>query len=112
MVFRAEFYIAERDIYGVGFSDNVVLYKQYYVRAILRAGRLELWRYAGEQFADGGDPAEVPDTERMAFADGGWLFDVKGTGFEGRYRIELDWIPETGEPQPLGPDLGAGASGS
>lgn len=112
MVFRADFYIAERDIYGVGFSDNVVLYKQYYVRAILRAGRLELWRYAGEQFADGGDPAEVPDTERMAFSEGGWLFDVKGTGFEGRYRIELDWIPESGEPQPLGPDLGAGASGS
>ena len=33
----------------------------------------------------------------------GWQFDVKGTGFEGALRIELDWVPADGEPEPLTP---------
>ena len=30
----ARFYLGERDLFGVGFSDNVVFRKQYYARAI------------------------------------------------------------------------------
>lgn len=31
MVIRLDFYVGERDLFGVGFSDNVVFRKQYYV---------------------------------------------------------------------------------
>ena len=28
----------------------------------------------------------------------GWEFDVRGTGFEGTFRIEIDLVPQEGEP--------------
>lgn len=37
MVLRVDFYVRERDLFGVGFSDNIVFRKQYYVRALLDA---------------------------------------------------------------------------
>jgi hypothetical protein len=37
----------------------------------------------------------------MRIANGGWEFDVSGTGFEGTFRIELDAVPEVGSPQPI-----------
>ncbi|MBD2180078.1 hypothetical protein H6S82_09660 [Planktothrix sp. FACHB-1355] len=39
------------------------------------------------------------DTEKMRYIDGGWEFDVSGTDFEGTFRIEIDEVPEVGEPQ-------------
>jgi hypothetical protein len=38
LVLRTDFYVGERDLFGIGFSDNVVFYKQYYVRAIFKKG--------------------------------------------------------------------------
>ena len=42
LVFRLDFYVGERDLFGIGFSDNVVFRKQYYLRtvAIRAAGAL------------------------------------------------------------------------
>jgi hypothetical protein len=37
----------------------------------------------------------------MTEVDGGWEFDVQGTGFEGRFRIEIDQVPEVGKPKPF-----------
>ena len=34
VVLRFDFYLGERDLFGIGFSDNVVLRKQYYARAV------------------------------------------------------------------------------
>ena len=31
---RLDFYVGERDLLGIGFSDNVVFRKQYYARAV------------------------------------------------------------------------------
>ncbi len=108
MVFRADFYVGERDLFGLGFSDNVVFYKQYYVRAIFKEG-LELFLYTGEEFAD--EASDVSDRpllkyHRTGAEGGGWRFDVGGTGFEGAFQIELDWVPDDGAPVPLRPGPG------
>ena len=42
MVLRMDCYVGERDSHGLGFSDNVIFRKQYYVRAIL-SGPLTLY---------------------------------------------------------------------
>ena len=57
IVMRLDFFLGERDLFGVGFSDNVVFRKQYYARAIfgniknLRTLR-ELVLHTGEDFTD------------------------------------------------------------
>lgn len=91
MVMRLDFYVGERDLYGVGFSDNVVFYKQYYIRAILQPS-LQLHLYTGEEFANKADPFE--DSTPMQKVGSGWEFEVSGTGFVGRYRLELEKIRE------------------
>jgi PGAP1-like protein len=100
LVLRADFYVGERDLFGIGFSDNVVFYKQYYIRAIFKDG-LELFRYTGEEFAD--EKTDESVKPPMPYQNGGWHFEVEGTGFEGTLQIELDWVPEDGPPVALDP---------
>jgi hypothetical protein len=100
LVLRADFYVGERDLFGIGFSDNVVFYKQYYIRAIFKDG-LELFLYTGEAFAD--EKTDESVKPPLPYVDGGWRFKVEGTGFEGTLQIELDWVPEDGRPSALDP---------
>src|SRR5690606_31359436 len=79
LVLRVDFYVGERDLFGIGFSDNVVFYKQYYVRAIFRNG-LELFLYTGEEFA--GEETDESVQPPMPHVGSGWQFQVAGTGFE------------------------------
>ncbi len=98
MVMRLEFYVGERDLLGIGFSDNVIFYKQYYVRALLPPN-LGLYLHTSEEFAKPG--FEPSPQNEMRQTPEGWEFDVTGTGFEGTFRIEIDYVPEEGEPVPL-----------
>lgn len=98
LVFRLDFYVGERDLLGFGFSDNVVFRKQYYLRAVLPTddpeGEVKLYCHDNERFTDSVSP--------LTRADGGWSFGIKGTGFEGTFAVELDSVPDTGQPRPLG----------
>ncbi len=98
MVMRLDFYVGERDLLGIGFSDNAIFRKQYYIRALLRPIVI-LYLHTGEQFAQLGFKPSGDDEMRQTFD--GWEFDVEGTGFEGTFRIELDHVPEEGEPRSL-----------
>jgi PGAP1-like protein len=98
MVLRLDFYVGERDTYGVGFSDNVIFRKQYYLRAIL-SGPLVLYRHTDEQFM-GRDYRPLKEDEMEEHASG-WIFKVGGTGFEATLGIELDHVPEDGPPVPM-----------
>lgn len=95
MVIRLDFYVGERDLLGIGFSDNVIFRKQYYIRALLPTENqdLQLFLHKDERFAnnDNGIP--------MQFNDGGWEFPVFGTGFEATFKIEVDVVPEVGKPK-------------
>jgi hypothetical protein len=86
MVFRVDFYVGERDLYGIGFSDNVIFRKQYYIRALLndQGALTELWRHADEKFQQTG-----ADDQKMERKNGGWEFNIGGTGFTATLRIEL-----------------------
>jgi len=99
MVLRLDFYVGERDTYGVGFSDNVIFRKQYYVRAVLNKGPLVLYRHSDERFMASGYLSPV--TDRMTQNVSGWSFSVEGTGFEATLGLELDHVPEDGPPVPL-----------
>lgn len=111
LVLRLDVYVGERDLFGIGFSDNVVFYKQYYVRAMMKEQpqaahlkqELELYLYTGEEFQSKEREQDLLARTPMPGHDGGWRFEVKGTGFEGTFRIELDWVPEEGHPVPLEP---------
>ena len=98
MVLRADIYVGERDTFGVGFSDNVIFRKQYYLRAVLDES-LTLYRHTGEQFMQKG---HVPDrSDEMTPVANGWLFAVGGTGFSAKLGLELDYVPLDGAPIPL-----------
>jgi hypothetical protein len=94
LVVRLDFYVGERDLFGVGFSDNVIFRKQYYLRAVaggpdslsasLRGVRMFL--YADESFAAGGAGQELP------LADDRWTFAIGGTGFEAEIGVQLDQV--------------------
>ncbi|MEA5596409.1 hypothetical protein [Rivularia sp. UHCC 0363] len=95
MVIRLDFYVGERDLLGIGFSDNVIFRKQYYIRALLPTEnqKLQLFLHNDERFADNDEG--IP----MEFKNGGWEFEVRGTGFFGTFQIEVDVVPELGEPE-------------
>jgi pimeloyl-ACP methyl ester carboxylesterase len=96
LVMRFDFYVGERDLLGVGFSDNVIFRKQYYIRAVAGGQQsltatledMELYLYADEDF---GDTANAAKLER---ANGQWTFVIEGTGFKGRLGISVTQLPE------------------
>lgn len=99
MVFRLDFYVGERDVFGIGFSDNIVFRKQYYVRTLIDRPAPEMYRLTGEDFGTKARPAG----ERLKTTKDGWQLSVGGTGFEGTFQIELATIPEEGYPQAILP---------
>ena len=60
LVLRLDFYVGERDSFGIGFSDNVIFRKQYYLRALAEGPEslaasfetLRMYLYEDESFAD------------------------------------------------------------
>ncbi|WP_088239633.1 esterase/lipase family protein [Calothrix rhizosoleniae] len=91
LVMRVDFYVSERDLYGIGFSDNKIFSKQYYIRALLPSAPQpfpqKLYLHENEQFDSGGMPMEGKD--------GKWEFTVGDSGFAGTFRIEIDLIPDS-----------------
>lgn len=92
LVMRLDFYVGERDTFGIGFSDNVIFRKQYYVRAELPEGGrpLALFAHTAENFAD------PTSTETMQNTADGWIFHVKGTGFEATLAVDFEPVPQDG----------------
>jgi hypothetical protein len=91
LVVRLDFYVGERDLFGMGFSDNVIFRKQYYLR-VVAAGvadlsqsleQVELYLYRDENFS------ETAHADKLAFENGQWTFSIEGTGFEGRLGISV-----------------------
>jgi len=116
MVLRLDFYVGERDLLGVGFSDNVIFRKQYYLRAVLEP-TLSVRLHTNEDFMLAPEAAQrqplgnrvlsdveqagTPEGWEMPSREAGWEFRVEGTGFQARLRVELDAVPETGVATPL-----------
>ena len=103
IVFRLDFYVGERDTYGIGFSDNVVYRKQYYLQAF-PGSPPELYIHTGETHLAGdqaldqtelraraapGAASEIQAAEPVDCSPGEWTFDIAGTGFDGRFRVSI-----------------------
>jgi PGAP1-like protein len=100
LVLRLDFYVGERDLFGLGFSDNVVFRKQYYVRGLMQKP-IALYLHTDERFVS--KDFQPAPSDQMKKNDGHWQFNVTGTGFEGTFSIELYEIPEEGQPVPFDP---------
>ena len=91
IVLRLDFYVGERDRLGIGFSDNVIFRKQYYLRALAGGPErlatsfetVQMYLYEDESFTD-----DVPQ-QPLPFENGKWLFSVGDSGFEATLGIEL-----------------------
>ena len=88
IVIRLDFYLGERDLFGIGFSDNVVFRKQYYARAVFDdvsnlATLRELVLHTGEDFTD----PEQAKTMRQKKSPTDWEFDITGTGFDATFGL-------------------------
>ena len=91
LVFRLDFYVGERDLFGIGFSDNVVFRKQYYLRAVATVPP-EIHLLTDERFMD--PDASAAPTKPLPMTDQGWTFEVAGTGFKGTFQVEIDELPD------------------
>ncbi|WP_238154425.1 hypothetical protein [Ornithinimicrobium sufpigmenti] len=107
LVFRLDVYVGERDSHGLGFSDNVIFRKQYYVQVFPGETRAEVFLHTGEQYLGRCDAQDVEGLREIARADEhlggkapvqhltetgsrpGWFLDVEGTGFAGRLRVAI-----------------------
>ncbi|MDQ0850531.1 hypothetical protein QFZ65_002469 [Arthrobacter sp. B3I9] len=106
IVFRADFYVGERDAFGVGFSDNVVFRKQYYIQAFPGKSP-RLFVHTGEGYLVGEDPPTIEQLQTLARTDNPqvqeaqlvpdtsqtWSFKIGGTGFSARLHVHI--TPDT-----------------
>ncbi|MHC9296088.1 esterase/lipase family protein [Mycobacterium sp. LTG2003] len=109
LVFRLDFYVGERDTRGIGFSDNKVFVKQYYVQAFPEDG-LAMFVHTSEQFLSARKPYTREQLDDMAVEDDGtavvqranrltgsrdeWTFRVGEPGFDAGLRIAIE--PDSG----------------
>ena len=89
IVIRLDFYLGERDLFGIGFSDNVVFRKQYYARAVFDdvsnlATLRELVLHTGEDFTD---LAQAKPMRKKSLT--AWEFDITGTGFDATFGLSF-----------------------
>jgi len=89
LVMRLETYVGERDLFGIGFSDNIIHHGHCYIRATLE-GELKLAKYIGEDPKGPGEPLTQTDDQT-------WLLPIEGDGFKATYGIQLSFVPEVGE---------------
>lgn len=109
MAFRLDVYVGERDSRGIGFSDNVIFRKQYYLQAFPGTDP-DLFLHTGEQYLRAREPQDRAGLRDVAAAQAHlgvaasvrrlrrtvdpakdeWTFDVKGTGFAGTFRVAVD----------------------
>ena len=95
LVFRADFYVGERDTYGIGFSDNVVFRKQYYIQ-VFPGNPPQTFIHTGEHCLSGasalsldqlqirarpGPGSEIQVAQVVSGSRPGWSFEIGGTGF-------------------------------
>ncbi|MFJ2239467.1 esterase/lipase family protein [Streptomyces sp. NPDC087859] len=104
LVFRLDVYLGERDSFGIGFSDNVVFRKQYYLQLLTDDGdEPALYLHTGEgRLTDSREELEAATRVESTGVvraegsgrDGAWRFPVKGTGFEATLAVSFTEEPE------------------
>jgi hypothetical protein len=83
IVFRLDFYVGERDTYGIGFSDQEIIKQQFFLQAKRDGDRIQLVYHPTSAFGRGAQDLGTDPTN--------WEFTVGGSGasFEGRFKVEI-----------------------
>ena len=89
LVMRLETYVGERDLFGIGFSDNLIFHSHCYVQAKIDP-KLRLAKHISEVFPDAGLPLKQN-------AEQEWLLPIEGDGFKATFAIGLSFVPDVGE---------------
>jgi hypothetical protein len=102
LVLRADFYVGERDTFGIGFSDNVIFRKQYYIQAF-SGFPPRIFIHTGERWLIGDQAltleqieargaaldSEITEAQPDPDSPGHWTFDIEGTGFTATLRVQV-----------------------
>jgi pimeloyl-ACP methyl ester carboxylesterase len=89
LVMRLETYVGERDLFGIGFSDNIIHHDHCYVQATM-VPKLRLAKHVGEKFTGPGLSLKQTDEQT-------WLLPIESKGFKATFGIQLSFVPEVGE---------------
>ena len=96
---RLDFYIGERDLFGVGFSDNVIFRKQYYAaRRLTTRYRRRIWLSSCHTVKTSPMPTYMSPMERLKPV-GSSRSEARAS--QGGSGSSLNWVPEVGWPTPL-----------
>lgn len=98
LVFRLEFYVAERDSFGVRFSDDVILHRQVFIRAVPPPGGSIKDGFGGLFWSPNSRMLVDPDegTKIDQGEDGVWRLHLDYADFEGTFGIRLEPVAATG----------------
>jgi pimeloyl-ACP methyl ester carboxylesterase len=102
LVFRLDLYVGERDRYGIGFSDNVIFRKQYYVQAF-PGEPVAMFVHTSERYLGTTNHPSREELSKLATAGavsgvhelaetargGEFTLQVGGTGFEATLRVRV-----------------------
>ena len=99
MVLRLDFYVGERDSFGIGFSDNVICHRQLFVRAVL--GDRSGWSCMRTSISTT-PMTRRPSGRRWSGRRAAGGSQLEDPGFAATFGIEVFRVPETGDPIPLG----------
>ena len=89
LVMRLETYVGERDLFGLGFSDNLIHHDNCFVQARLMP-KLRLAKHVSEDTSGPGLPLKQTDEQT-------WLLPIESNGFKATFGIQLSFVPEVGE---------------
>lgn len=89
LVMRLETYVGERDLFGLGFSDNIVHHDHCYIQARLLP-KLRLAKHVGEDTSGPGIALKQTDDQT-------WLLPIESKGFKATFGIQLSFVPDVGE---------------
>ncbi len=89
LVMRLETYVGERDLFGLGFSDNIIHHDHCYVQAKLLP-KLRLAKHTGEDTSGSGVTLKQTDDQT-------WLLPIASRGFRATLGIQLSFVPEVGD---------------
>lgn len=95
---RLSLYVGERDLTGVGFSDETLLSEPIYLQLRDTTQTFSMFSHPDMGFSD---PGSRRRGRELRSGPDGWRLDIGNERFECTLRFEVDTIPVEGRPSPL-----------
>ncbi|MBI5231537.1 MAG: hypothetical protein HY876_05150 [Coriobacteriales bacterium] len=91
LVIRVDIYVGERDLSGLGFSDNVIYNGQVFIQAKLdEAEPVSLYKHDDQRFISDPERSFASDARLDPAGSRAWTFDIESEGFDATFQVELE----------------------